>query len=85
MNQIYSEIERQKDALSLIQLDKSVKHIYAIDNPLYCSALSDKCNPNALVYRSTYQSLIFNPEESARPLVVSGAADTYERTYPKYD
>lgn len=37
------------------------------------------------MYRATYQQALFNPDTAARPLVISGASDSYERTYPKFD
>ncbi|TNV80344.1 hypothetical protein FGO68_gene4049 [Halteria grandinella] len=84
-SQIYADIESQKEALRLIQSDQSVSHFYAIDKPLYCSGLSEKCTSQATVYKTTYQSTFFNPEQPPRPLVISGSADTYERTFPKFD
>lgn len=83
--QAFKEIDTQKDILSLIFSDKLKKHFYAVDRPFYCSALSDKCTASAKVLRSNFQPYIFNSAEAARPLVVSGNADTYERTFPKFD
>ena len=77
-------VQDQNNDLTTLLSNNSKINFVAIDRPFYCSALS--CEGTANVHKSSYQKSIFEPEKYMRShLVISGGADTYERTYPKYD
>ena len=67
-------------------MSKKKRNVVIIDQPMYCSALSDKCTAIASLIRGRYEPFIYNSERGIKaPLVVSSNSDVYERTFPKFE